>query len=191
MNTYWLVTMAWRFQWDEKCRAPKIRRRRRRIRLRRHLRPAMWRVRRRRRGSVRRGRRKDLLKRGSLALRGLGTWDCSFLCSLLTNTKNTGSTVYTGVQALRQVHELSTGKQQIFSQRSLAFVDFFGDQIVAYLLVSAAASTVPITNRMREGADNIFTDSSAAAISIELLAFLALAFSALVSGYKLSNQSYV
>ncbi|GFY82434.1 uncharacterized protein family [Actinidia rufa] len=101
------------------------------------------------------------------------------------------STVYTGVQALRQVHELSTGKQQIFSQRDLAFVDFFGDQIVAYLLVSAASSAVPITNRMREGTDNIFTDSSAAAISMEFLAFLALAFSALVSGYKLSNQSYV
>ena len=42
------------------------------------------------------------------------------------------STVYTGVQALRQVHELSTGKQQILSQRSLAFVNFFGDQVCLF-----------------------------------------------------------
>ncbi|GFY82481.1 uncharacterized protein family [Actinidia rufa] len=162
-------------------------------------------------GIVRRWRREDLLKRGSLALRGLGLL-FSLLAFIIMASNKHGpdwenfdkyeeyryvlaiailSTVYTAVQALRQVHELSTGKQQIFSQRSLALVDFFGDQIVAYLLVSAASSAVPITNRMREGTDNIFTDSSAAAISMEFLAFLALAFSALVSGYKLSNQSYV
>jgi hypothetical protein len=44
---------------------------------------------------------------------------------------------------------------------------------------------------MREGADNIFTDSSAAAISMGFLAFISLAISALISGYKLSTQSYI
>lgn len=62
---------------------------------------------------------------------------------------------------------------------------------MAYLLISAASSAVPLTNRMREGADNIFTDASASAISMEFLAFFTLALSAIVSGYKLANQSYV
>ncbi|KAG6769623.1 hypothetical protein POTOM_025276 [Populus tomentosa] len=44
---------------------------------------------------------------------------------------------------------------------------------------------------MREGADNIFTDSSAAAISMGFLAFISLAVSALISGYKLSTQTHI
>ncbi|KNA25338.1 hypothetical protein SOVF_007120 [Spinacia oleracea] len=47
-------------------------------------------------------------------------------------------------------------------------------QITTYCLLSSASSAIPITNRMREGADNIFTDSSAAAISMSLLAFISL-----------------
>lgn len=64
-------------------------------------------------------------------------------------------------------------------------------QVVAYLLLSAASSAVPLTNRMRENNDNIFTDSSVAAISMEFLAFFALAVSSLISGHKLSNKSYI
>ena len=64
-------------------------------------------------------------------------------------------------------------------------------QVVAYLLISAASSAVPLTDRLRESADNIFTDSSASAISMEFLAFFALALSALISGYKLANQTYI
>ena len=64
-------------------------------------------------------------------------------------------------------------------------------QLMAYLLLSAASSAVPLTNRMRENNDNIFTDSSVAAISMEFLAFFALAVSALISGHKLSNKSYI
>lgn len=57
--------------------------------------------------------------------------------------------------------------------------------------MSAASAAVPMTNRWREGADNIFTDASAAAISMAFFAFFSLALSALVSGYKLSNQTYI
>lgn len=64
-------------------------------------------------------------------------------------------------------------------------------QIVAYLLLSAASAAVPLTNSMRRGADNIFTDSSASAISMEFFAFFSLALSALISGYKLSTQTYI
>lgn len=64
-------------------------------------------------------------------------------------------------------------------------------QTVAYLLISAASAAIPMTNRMREGGDNIFTDSLAASISMEILAFIALALSALISGYRLTTQSQI
>ncbi|KDP22814.1 hypothetical protein JCGZ_00401 [Jatropha curcas] len=158
---------------------------------------------------TRRWRRKEILQRGSLGLRGLG-----FLFSLLAfivmasnkhgDWKNFDkyeeyryllaiailSTLYTGAQVLRHVHELSTGKL-LLEGRNSAIVEFFGDQIASYLLVSAASTAVPLTNRMREGADNIFTDSSTAAISMAFFAFFLLALSALISGYKLSTQSYI
>ncbi|XLS82560.1 hypothetical protein HN51_048391, partial [Arachis hypogaea] len=70
-------------------------------------------------------------------------------------------------------------------------VDFFGDQIMAYLLISSASAAIPITNRMREGADNAFTDTSTAAISLSFFAFLCLALSAIISGYKLSTQTNI
>lgn len=158
---------------------------------------------------VSRWKREDLLKRGSIASRGFG-FVFSFLAFIIMATNKHGdredfdkyeeyryvlaiailATLYAGLQALRQIHELSTGRE-MFSRQNLAVVDFFGDQIVAYLLISAASSAVPLTNRMREGADNVFTDASASAISMEFLAFFSLALSALISGYKLSNQSYI
>ena len=64
-------------------------------------------------------------------------------------------------------------------------------QVMAYLTISAASSAVPLTNRMREGSDNMFTDASAASISFLFFTFFAAAASALLSGYKLSIQSYV
>lgn len=100
------------------------------------------------------------------------------------------STLYTGLQTFRRIHELSTGTE-FSSPRNWDMIDFIGDQAVAYLLISAASSAVPLTNRMRENVDNIFTDSSASAISMEFLAFLAMAISAIISGYKLSRQSYI
>ncbi|CAN4106168.1 unnamed protein product [Withania somnifera] len=100
------------------------------------------------------------------------------------------STLYTGLLLLRQVYELSTNKE-IFSWQNLALLEFIGDQLMTYLLLSAASSVVPLTNRMRENNDNIFTDSSASAIGMEFVAFLALAVSAIISGYKLSKQTYI
>ncbi|KAI3447832.1 hypothetical protein Pfo_004497 [Paulownia fortunei] len=158
---------------------------------------------------VRRWKREDLLKRGSLAFRSFG-FVFSLLAFIIMASNKHGdwrefdkyeeyryvlaiailSTLYTGLQTLRQVHELSTARE-ILSRQNVAMIDFFGDQIVAYLLISAASSAVPLTNRMREGADNIFTDSSASAISMEFFAFFSLGLSALISGHKLSNQTYI
>ncbi|KAL3536579.1 hypothetical protein ACH5RR_005040 [Cinchona calisaya] len=155
-------------------------------------------------------REEDSRKKGSLALRAV-----CLLCSLLafiimaTNQHGDGkifdqyqeyryvvaiailSSLYTGFQVFTQIHELSTGRQVFSSRPTSAMLDFFGDQVVAYLLVSAASSAVPLTNRFREGGDNKFTDSPVSAISMEFLAFIVLAISALVSGYKLANQTYI
>ncbi|KAL2557848.1 CASP-like protein 4B1 [Forsythia ovata] len=158
---------------------------------------------------VRRWKREDFLKKGSLGLRGFGLLFSLLAFIIMASNKHGDwrefdkyeeyryvlaiailSSLYTGLQILRQIHELSTGTEMI-SRKNLLMVDFFGDQIVAYLLISAASSAVPLTNRMREGADNIFTDSSASAISMEFLAFILLALSAMISGYKLSTQSYI
>uniref|UniRef100_A0A452YRS4 CASP-like protein n=1 Tax=Aegilops tauschii subsp. strangulata TaxID=200361 RepID=A0A452YRS4_AEGTS len=66
-----------------------------------------------------------------------------------------------------------------------------GSEATAYLLMSALSAAIPITNRMREGSDNVFTDSSAASISMAFFAFVCLALSALISGFKLSKQTYI
>lgn len=78
-----------------------------------------------------------------------------------------------------------------FEGLQMLIAQLFLLQIVAYLLISSASSAIPLTNRMREGSDNIFTDASAAAISMSIFAFLSLAASALISGYKLSTQPYI
>ncbi|KAL8509259.1 hypothetical protein ACS0TY_016452 [Phlomoides rotata] len=158
---------------------------------------------------LRRWHREDFLKRGSQALRVFG-FVFSVLAFVIMASNQHGdwkdfdkyeeyryvlaiailSTLYTGLQSWKQFQEQSTGRE-IVPRQNAAIIDFFGDQIVAYLLISAASSAVPLTNRMREGSDNIFTDSSASAISMEFFAFFSLGLSALISGYKLSNQTYI
>ncbi|WVZ07188.1 hypothetical protein V8G54_020534 [Vigna mungo] len=191
-------------------------------------------------GILRRWKREDLLKRGSLALRGIALFLSLISFIVMASNKHGDwrdfdkyeeyryllaiailSSLYTGGQAFRQIHELSTAKQ-LLKPKMAAIIDFAGDQeslikvgvfmskfeskfvapfeaewlraitsIVAYLLISSASSAIPLTNRFREGSDNIFTDASAAAISMSIFAFLSLAASALISGYKLSTQPYI
>ncbi|KAK2414809.1 CASP protein 4B1 [Trifolium repens] len=159
-------------------------------------------------GILKRWKREDLIKRGSLGLRGIALLFSLISFIAMASNKHGDwrdfdkyeeyryllaiailSSLYTGAQAFRQIQELSTGKQLI-KPSVAAIIDFFGDQIMAYLLISSASSAIPLTNRMREGGDNIFTDASSAAISMSVLAFFCLAASALISGYKLSAQSY-
>ncbi|KAF7845256.1 CASP-like protein 4B1 [Senna tora] len=158
---------------------------------------------------LRRWKREDLLKRGSLGLRGMALLFSLIAFIVMASNKHGDwrdfdryeeyryvlaiailSTLYTGCQVFRQVQELSTGKS-LLQPRTASLIDFCGDQIMAYFLISASSSAIPMTNRMRENVDNIFTDSSAAAISMSLLAFLCLSLSALVSGFKLSTRSYI
>ena len=64
-------------------------------------------------------------------------------------------------------------------------------QVVAYFLISAMSASAPVTDYMRQAADNLFTDSAAAAISMAFFAFVAIGLSALVSGYNLSMEVLV
>lgn len=156
-----------------------------------------------------RWKREDLLKKISLASRGFGLVFSLLAFIIMASNKhgdwknfdNYGeykyllaiailSTLYTGFQTLRDFHEIYTGRET-FSHQNTVMLNFFADQIVAYLLLSAASSAVPLTNRMRENNDNIFTDSSASAISMTFLAFLSVAVSAVISGYRLCKQTYI
>ncbi|XP_066381684.1 CASP-like protein 4B1 isoform X1 [Miscanthus floridulus] len=98
--------------------------------------------------------------------------------------------LYSLAQAARHAHRMRGGVDPV-SSASGRLLDFVGDQVVAYLLMSALSAAVPITNRMRSAVVNNFTDATAAAISMAFFAFLALALSAVVSGYKLSKQTYM
>ncbi|KAL6644912.1 hypothetical protein ACP70R_016520 [Stipagrostis hirtigluma subsp. patula] len=97
---------------------------------------------------------------------------------------------YSLAQAVRHWRRMRGGVDPI-SGPSGRLIDFAGDQVVAYLLMSALSAAVPITNRMRSAVINTFTDATAAAISMAFFAFVALALSAVVSGYKLSKQTYM
>ncbi|KAG7960941.1 hypothetical protein I3843_10G153400 [Carya illinoinensis] len=152
---------------------------------------------------VRRWKREDLLKKGSLATSGM-----AFLFSLLAfivmasdNHAEIGNSLTNGQnkggQTFRQVHELRTRKH-LLQQSTSALLNFFGDQIMAYLLISAASAAIPQTNRLFQYLDDetyianysgsAFTEAAAAAISMAFLAFLSLALSAMISGYKLSTS---
>ncbi|MCL7036963.1 hypothetical protein MKW94_001601, partial [Papaver nudicaule] len=100
-------------------------------------------------------------------------------------------TLYVDFQVGRHVHHISIAIY-LFDQRTTGLVDFFGDQIVAYLLISSASAAVPHTNCLRENANSIFTDKAAASINMAFFAFFSLAVSAMIlSGYKLFVQNYI
>ncbi|KAL8140995.1 hypothetical protein V2J09_007016 [Rumex salicifolius] len=148
---------------------------------------------------LRRWRREDLMKKGSVGLRAVALF-LSLLSFIIMASNKHGdwknfdkyeeyryvlaiailSSIYTGWKTIVHFHQFTSAKELSVSRNS-ALTDFFGDQIVAYLLLSSASSAVPLTNRMREGSDNIFTDSSAAAISMSFLAFFCLGLSAIIS----------
>ncbi|KAG2541455.1 CASP-like protein 4B1 [Panicum virgatum] len=98
--------------------------------------------------------------------------------------------LYSLAQAARHALRMRGGVDPV-SAPSGRLLDFVGDQAVAYLLMSALSAAVPITNRMRSAVVNNFTDATAAAISMTFFAFVALALSAVVSGYKFSKQTYM
>ncbi|GJN10603.1 hypothetical protein PR202_ga28710 [Eleusine coracana subsp. coracana] len=92
--------------------------------------------------------------------------------------------VYSAAQALRNFRRMRRG------YTSPAFLDFAGDQMVAYGLITASSAALPITIRMRSAVINIFTDAMTAAISLGFIAFAALALSAMLSGFRIAARAY-
>uniref|UniRef100_A0A8R7TCT7 CASP-like protein n=1 Tax=Triticum urartu TaxID=4572 RepID=A0A8R7TCT7_TRIUA len=71
-----------------------------------------------------------------------------------------------------------------------SFLDIAGDQMNAYLLVTASAVALPITVRMSSAVVNIFTGAIMSSICLGFMAFAALALSPMLSGCKLSRQAH-
>ncbi|CAL9097219.1 unnamed protein product [Musa acuminata var. zebrina] len=160
------------------------------------------------RSVLRKSRTDNFLEKGALLLRALACLFSLIALAVLASNKHGDwqdfdryqeyryllaiavlAFIYSMAQILRQVNRSRTGKDFVAAQYSW-IVDFAGDQVMAYLLMSASSAAIPITNHMREAVINMFTDASAAAISMAFLAFVALALSALISGFKVSKQNY-
>ncbi|KAF0908588.1 hypothetical protein E2562_026636 [Oryza meyeriana var. granulata] len=91
------------------------------------------------------------------------------------------ASVYSALQATRGFRRMRAN-----TAYAASFLDFAGDQAVGYLLITASSAALPITIRMRSAVVNTFTDAIAASISLAFLAFAALAFSAMLAGFRLS-----
>ncbi|XP_072976569.1 CASP-like protein 4B3 [Typha angustifolia] len=161
------------------------------------------------RSAVEEWKMEDSARKSTLVLRSLG-WLFSLLSLIIMAANKNGdgqkydkykeykyclgiailSFIYCMVQMIIQFRKLNTGRD-LLSRRVLAFVNFVGDQVIAYLLLSAISAAISVTNGLRNWVDNSFTDLSAASISMAFFAFLALALSSLISGYNLSTEIYV
>ncbi|CAD6222337.1 unnamed protein product [Miscanthus lutarioriparius] len=95
--------------------------------------------------------------------------------------------VYSAAQALRGFRRMRATGYGGRSGGGLA--EFAGDQVVAYLLITASAAALPITLRVRSAVLNVFTEAMTAAISLGFIAFAALALSAMLSGFTLSSSA--
>ncbi|QHN87378.1 CASP-like protein [Arachis hypogaea] len=156
-------------------------------------------------GILRRWKREELVKKGALPLR-VAALIFSLISFLVMAFNKHGDwrdfdkyDEYRYLLAIAILSSLYNGGilflkvkgKQLLQPRMAAIIYFAGDQITAYLLLSSASSAIPITNRMRENSDNIFTDSSSTAICMSIFAFICFAVSALISGFKLSTQPYI
>ncbi|KAI3857054.1 hypothetical protein MKX03_015426 [Papaver bracteatum] len=68
------------------------------------------------------------------------------------------SPIYNLYQVSRQRYYWSTGKS-LFEQRTTSLVDFFGDQIIAYLLVSCASAMAPNVATLRAVEDDFCVEN--------------------------------
>ncbi|KAG5234125.1 hypothetical protein OIU76_000588 [Salix suchowensis] len=98
---------------------------------------------------------------------------------------------YAGFQAYDLSYELATGKHVIQHHRRHHF-NFFMDQVLAYLLVSASSSAATRVDDWQSnwGKDE-FTEMATASVVMAFLAFIAYAGSSIISGYNLYNRDAI
>ncbi|KAL4634014.1 hypothetical protein ACB092_04G166300 [Castanea dentata] len=96
--------------------------------------------------------------------------------------------VYSGFQAYDLAYNMITGKHVIRHHLRRHFT-FFMDQVLAYLLISASSSAASRVDDWQSnwGKDE-FTIMASASVGMAFLAFVAFAFSSLISGYYLFAQ---
>lgn len=159
---------------------------------------------------VRRSRREDMVKRAELGFRVCEVVFCLISFSVMAADKTQGwsgdsfdrykeyryclsmtviAFVYSGFQACDLAYHLVTQKH-MFSNRSRYHLNFFMDQVLAYLLMSASSSAATRVDDWQSnwGKDE-FTEMASASIGMSFLAFVAFAFSSLISGYNLCNRN--
>ncbi|XP_020255960.1 CASP-like protein 4A3 isoform X2 [Asparagus officinalis] len=98
--------------------------------------------------------------------------------------------VYSLFQGYAQIHHKMM-KKPIMSRPVSYFFNFFMDQILAYLLISASSSAASRNGDwvLDFGSDH-FTKMIDASIAMSFLAFFALAFSSIISAYKFFSWTY-
>ncbi|KAK7411119.1 hypothetical protein VNO78_02531 [Psophocarpus tetragonolobus] len=96
---------------------------------------------------------------------------------------------YSALQACGLTCQLMTGKHLIRHHLRKHF-DFFMDQVLAYLLISASSSAATrVDDWISNWGKDEFTEMATASIGMAFLAFVAFAMSSLISGYTLCNGS--
>ncbi|KAK7317187.1 hypothetical protein RJT34_01197 [Clitoria ternatea] len=96
---------------------------------------------------------------------------------------------YSALQACDLACQLVTGKHLISHHLRYHF-DFFMDQALAYLLISASSSAATrVDDWISNWGKDEFTELATASIGMAFLAFVAFAMSSLISGYILCNRS--
>lgn len=98
------------------------------------------------------------------------------------------ASVYLALQLAKAIYELITKRIYTF----FYYVDFFCDQILAYLLMScasAAAVRTYVLNNQNGGASNIYTQTAAASVSMAFLTWLFVGVSSVLSGYNLWKRT--
>lgn len=96
--------------------------------------------------------------------------------------------VYSGFQAYDLAYYLAKGKHVIRYHLRQPF-DFFMDQILAYLLISASsAAATRVDDWQSNWGKDEFTEMASASVAMSFLAFIAFALSSVISGYNLFNH---
>ncbi|CAN4088270.1 unnamed protein product [Withania somnifera] len=96
---------------------------------------------------------------------------------------------YSGFQMFDLIYNLASRKH-FLSHYTRYHFDFFMDQILAYLIMSASSSAATRAyDWMLNWGKDEFTEMASASIGVSFLAFIAFAFSSLISGYNLCNRN--
>ncbi|XP_008458753.2 CASP-like protein 4A1 [Cucumis melo] len=97
--------------------------------------------------------------------------------------------VYSALQSYDLVYFLSTGKHMMRNHFKQYF-DFFIDQIIAYLLLSASSSAATrIDDWQSNWGRDKFPDMATGSLALSIVAFVAFALSCIISGYTLCKSA--